>query len=53
MASYFNSGSIRDIQVVTRDDRTEVRFGPMSVHLSPVEVRDLHRQLTNTIEENQ
>lgn len=50
MAGWFASGSVREVEVVEREDRIELRFGPMSLHMSPAEARRFHKQLTAIVE---
>ncbi|UPK64658.1 hypothetical protein MYP14_04660 [Rhodococcus pyridinivorans] len=51
MASWFSSGSLREVEIVAKDDRIELRFGPVSVHMSPAEARRFQKKLANAMEE--
>lgn len=50
MAGWFASGSVREFEVVEREDRIELRFGPASIHLSPAEARRFYTKLSAIVE---
>lgn len=50
MASWFSSGSVREVEIVAKDERIELRFGPVSLHLSPAEARRFNKKLSDVIE---
>ncbi|MGX4711106.1 hypothetical protein [Rhodococcus ruber] len=51
MASWFSSGSVREVEIVAKDERIELRFGPVSIHMSPAEARRFYRKFANLMEE--
>jgi hypothetical protein len=42
---------VREVEIVAKDDRIELRFGPVSIHLSPAEARRFHKKLSTIVEE--